>query len=58
MKIINRCLNNRKPKQKKVAFKLEKGESMKLYHRLYVQSGSELTPEKANKIFKEFSKLY
>jgi hypothetical protein len=46
------------PKQEKKSFKLEKGESMTLYHRFYVQSGSELTPENANKIFQEFSKTY
>ena len=46
------------PKQEKKSFKLEKGESMTLYHRFYVQSGSELTPGNANKIFNEFSKAY
>jgi hypothetical protein len=35
-----------------------KGESMKLYHRFYIQSGSELTPEEANRLFEEFSKEY
>jgi hypothetical protein len=46
------------PKQEKKSFKLEKGESMTLYHRFYVQSGSELIPENANKIFQDFSKAY
>ncbi|MCX6327044.1 MAG: PmoA family protein [Bacteroidia bacterium] len=46
------------PKQEKKSFKLEKGESITLFHRFYVQSGSELTPEQANKIFQEFSKEY
>jgi VCBS repeat-containing protein len=50
--------NSYDPKQEKKSFKLEKGESMTLYHRFYVQSGSELTPENANKIFQEFSKAY
>ncbi len=46
------------PKQENKHFNLEKGESMKLYHRFYVQSGSELTPEVANGISEEFSKAY
>jgi hypothetical protein len=46
------------PKQEKKVYTLEKGQSMTLYHRFYVQSGSELTPEGANKIFQEFSKAY
>ena len=50
--------NSYDPKQEKMSYKLEKGQSVTLYHRFYVQSGSELTPEKANKIFKEFSKEY
>ncbi len=45
-------------KKEKVSFPLEKGESMKLYHRFYIQSGSELNPENAIKIFKDFSKAY
>jgi hypothetical protein len=50
--------NSYDPKQEKRSYKLEKGQSVTLYHRFYVQSGSELTTEKANKIFKEFSKEY
>jgi hypothetical protein len=46
------------PKLEKVSFPLKKGESMKLYHRFYIQSGSELTPEGAVKIFNDFSKSY
>jgi hypothetical protein len=37
---------------------LQKGESLTLRHRFYVQSGDELTPEKANQIFQEFGKVY
>lgn len=46
------------PKQENRNLKIEKGESLKLYHRFYVQSGSELTPELANIIFEKFSKAY
>ena len=46
------------PKQEKKVYNLAKGESITLYHRFYIQSGSELTPENASKIFKEFSKAY
>jgi VCBS repeat-containing protein len=46
------------PKQDKKVWNLAKGESITLRHRFYVQSGSELTTEKANKIFKQFSKEY
>jgi hypothetical protein len=50
--------NSYDPKKEKVSFPLEKGQSMKLYHRFYVQSGSELLPENAVKIFQNFSKTY
>lgn len=50
--------NSYDPKQGKRIYTIEKGHSVTLYHRFYVQSGSELTSEKANKIFKEFSKEY
>jgi hypothetical protein len=50
--------NSYDPKQEKVTYPLQKGQSMTLRHRFYVQSGSELTPERAAKIFQEFSKLY
>jgi hypothetical protein len=45
-------------KAEKVVYKLKKGESITLYHRFYIQSGSELTPENAVKIFNDFSKAY
>ncbi len=48
--------NSYDPKQEKKVYNLAKGESITLRHRFYVQSGSDLTPEKANKIFKEFSR--
>jgi hypothetical protein len=48
--------NSYDPKQAKVNFPLQKGESMTLKHRFYVQSGSELTPDGAIKIFQDFSK--
>ena len=50
--------NSYDPKQEKKSLTIEKGQSITLYHRFYVQSGSELTTENANKIFKEFSKAY
>jgi hypothetical protein len=46
------------PKQESKNYNLEKGKSMNFYHRFYVQSGSELTPEAANGIFEEFSQAY
>ncbi|MCU0455108.1 MAG: PmoA family protein [Bacteroidales bacterium] len=42
----------------KIVVTLQKGESITLRHRFYVTSGAELTAEKANQIFKEFSGLY
>jgi hypothetical protein len=50
--------NSYDPKQEKKSLTIEKGKSITLYHRFYVQSGSELTPENANKIFQDFSKAY
>jgi hypothetical protein len=50
--------NSYDPKQEKKSYSLAKGGSMTLYHRFYVQSGSELTPEKAVTIFQDFSKAY
>jgi hypothetical protein len=50
--------NSYDPKQAKFSLTIEKGESITLYHRLYVKSGAELTTEEANKIFKEFEKRY
>jgi hypothetical protein len=46
------------PGDQKIVVTLQKGESLTLRHRFYVQSGSELTSEKANQIFQAFSKLY
>lgn len=46
------------PKQEKKIWNLAPGESLTLRHRFYVQSGVLMTPEKADKIFKEFSKKY
>lgn len=42
----------------KIVVTLKQGESITLRHRFYVTSGDALTPEKANQIFGEFSKLY
>jgi hypothetical protein len=50
--------NSYDTKQEKKSLTLEKGKSITLYHRFYVQSGSVLTPEKAEKIFTDFSKTY
>lgn len=50
--------NSYDPKQEKKVYNLAKGESITLRHRFYVQSGSDLTPEKADRIFKEFSREY
>jgi hypothetical protein len=46
------------PKQEKKVYKLKKGESITLYHRFFIQAGSELTPAEAIKIFNDFSKAY
>lgn len=45
-------------KKEKIEYNLEKGQSLTLRHRFYVQSGAELTSEQANKIFADFSKKY
>jgi hypothetical protein len=50
--------NAYEPKLEKRSFILEKGQSVTLYHRFYVESGSELTTEQANKIFEEFKGEY
>ncbi len=50
--------NSYDPGQEKVTYQLKKGESMNLNHRFYIQSGSELTAEKANAIFKNFADTY
>ena len=50
--------NSYNPDKEKETFVLQKGQSVRLCHRFYVQAGGELTSEKANKIFEEFSKKY
>jgi hypothetical protein len=50
--------NSYDPKQNKFSLTIEKGKSVTLYHRFFVQSGAGLTPEEANKIFIKFSKEY
>lgn len=50
--------NSYVPSEAKISLTLQKGESVTLRHRFFVQSGSELTPDKANQVFREFSKLY
>lgn len=56
--INNLGQNSYDSKMEKKSFPLAKGESMTLYHRFYLQSGSELTAEKATKIFQDFAKAY
>jgi len=46
------------PKQEAKNYILEKGESLYFYHRFHLKSGSELTPEEAERIFEEFTKEY
>jgi hypothetical protein len=50
--------NSYDPKKGKTSLKLEKGGSVTLYHRLYIKSGSELTPDEAERVFKKFSGEY
>jgi hypothetical protein len=50
--------NSYDPKKEKVTYPLEKGQSIKLIHRFYVKSGSEMTVEEAGNIFKDFSRAY
>lgn len=50
--------NSYDPKKEKVKYDLEKGQSMTLRHRFYVQSGAALTPDGAKKIFEDFAKKY
>ena len=42
----------------KIVLTLQKGESVTLRHRFYIQSGKEISTEQANKIFKEFAAMY
>lgn len=46
------------PKQEKVVYNLEKGQSMTLYHRFFIQSGSAITTEQAKSIAADFAKKY
>jgi hypothetical protein len=50
--------NSYDPKQEKRSYVIENGKSVTLFHRFFIQSGSKLTAEHANRIFKEFSKEY
>ena len=50
--------NSYDPKQQSISYPLKKGESLTLRHRFYVQSGSELSSQKAEEIFNSFSKTY
>jgi hypothetical protein len=50
--------NSYNPNKEKVTYVLKIGQSVRLCHRFYVQSGGEVKPENANKIFEEFSKKY
>lgn len=43
------------PKEEKMNVNLSKGDSLVLKHRFYLESENEVTPKKANLIFKEFS---
>ncbi|MDX9812606.1 MAG: PmoA family protein [Bacteroidales bacterium] len=45
-------------KQEKKDHLLEQGQSIRLCHRFYVHSGSELTKEKADAVWTAFSKMY
>jgi hypothetical protein len=42
----------------KIDVTIKQGESIILRHRFFVTSGDELTPEKANEIFQNFSTMY
>lgn len=50
--------NSYDPKMEKVVYNLKKGESMTLRHRFYVESGSDITSDEADKLAEEFAKLY
>lgn len=50
--------NSYDPKKEKVKFVLENGQSVKLCHRFIVQSGRDLKPDDAYKLFREFSEEY
>lgn len=50
--------NSYDPKKEKVSYTLEKGQSMTLYHRFFVQSGAEVTADQAKGIAADFAKKY
>ncbi|MGE5418607.1 MAG: PmoA family protein [Chloroflexota bacterium] len=50
--------NSYDPKMEKVVYYLEKGESMTLYHRFFVQSGAEITTGQAKSIAADFAKKF
>jgi hypothetical protein len=50
--------NSYDPKAEKFRFTLEAGKSVKLIHRFVVQSGIEFIPEKAGRLFEDFSQAY
>lgn len=50
--------NSYDPKKEKVVYTLEKGESMTLRHRFFVQSGAEVTADQAKGIAEDFAKKY
>jgi len=53
--INNLGQNSYDPKMEIRSLKLEKGQSVTLYHRFYIQSGKALTAEEADRIFEEFN---
>lgn len=56
--VNNLGANSYDPKAEKVVYNLKKGESLTLRHRFFLQSGSEISTEQANRIFSEFSSKY
>ncbi|HLN55906.1 MAG TPA: PmoA family protein [Bacteroidales bacterium] len=50
--------NSYDPKKEKVSYTLEKGQSMTLYHRFFVQSGTAVTADQAKGIAADFAKKY
>jgi VCBS repeat-containing protein len=50
--------NSYDPKKEKVVYTLEKGESMTLRHRFFVQSGAEVTSQQAKSIAEDFGRKY
>jgi hypothetical protein len=50
--------NSYDPKKEKVSYTLEKGQSMTLYHRFFIQSGAAVNDEQAKSIAADFAKKY